>query len=127
MEEKIKDFHEKLFTDHPLLYAKKLKGKLDKNKKLTFYFVKKLIVRLGYSEDIADKCSQAPFGVLAKTMELCHKIVSGEKEMELLNNLRFWLCPELKDIGKKLSDPEVFKDVKAYLNRHVTRGLGIRK
>ena len=108
-----------MIEDHPLLYSKKLKKSIDSNRKLTYYFVKKLTMRFGLNEEKANNCAKAPAPVMAKVMELCHTIVSKNKPLKLLAVLKDWLCPEMKIVSKALSDKLIEQNVKSYINRHI--------
>ena len=90
-----------------------------KNKKLSKYFVEKLLKKLEIDEELIRKCIQVPLSSLAKVIEISHRIVSGKEELGQLISIKDLLCEELKIIPTKLKNPKIFNNVKNYLNTHV--------
>ena len=108
-----------LKTDHPLLYDSLMKKKTFKQKKLSKYFVKKLLKKLEIDQETIDKCLKAPLSSFAKILTLSHEIVNGKKGFGELSVLSNWLCDDLRIIPEKLNDSTIFNDVRNYMNSHI--------
>jgi hypothetical protein len=125
--DKIKKWNDNLGEDNPTLHSKKMKKRLDKNKILSFYFIKKLLMKLGLNEERATKCSKASPPVTERVLKLCQLINSGIKSIMELKILEKWLCKDLKIIPTALSDRLIYKDIKLYMSRHLTATKRILK
>jgi len=101
------------------MYAKHLEGSSSKNKKLTGYFIGRLVELFGMKGVDVDKCSQAPFGVQSKIMDLLQLIVAGKKDYHELDILGKWLCPELGTVSSQLTNSVVYNNVKDFISQHV--------
>lgn len=90
-----------------------------KKKKLTKFFVEKLLQKLQIDRPIIQKCIKAPLSTFAKILKLTHDIVNGKAGFGQLSVLGEWLCEDLKVIPEKLNDSTIFNDVRNYLNTHI--------
>jgi hypothetical protein len=105
--------------DHGILYDHKVRRHTFKNKKLTKFFIKKLLIKLEIPEQTADKCVKVPAATYAKILDLFHKIVNGKFGFGKLGDLRTLLCDDLRVIPSRLEDPKIFNDVRNFLNEHI--------
>jgi len=90
-----------------------------KIKKLSRYFVERLLKKFELTEAQINRCLKVSTKVLAQVLELLHSIVKGKNKINKLELLKKMLCDELKVIHKKLMNAKILKDVKFYLKRHI--------
>jgi hypothetical protein len=105
--------------DTALFYSNQVKKTAFKKKKLTKYFVEKLLVKLQINGNVIQKCMKAPLSAFAKIMKLSHDIVTGKAGFGQLSTLSTILCDDLKIIPEKLNDSAIFNDVRNYMNNHI--------
>ena len=120
MMQQLQDLHSKIRReDGDLLFNYKVRRHTFKAKKLSVYFVEKLMKRMRIPEATVAKCIKAPLATIAKVLAHVHKMVQGKLPYTRLADLRTILCEDLKIIPDKIKDPFVFNDVKGYIERHV--------
>lgn len=118
----IQNLHARLRKDDgDLLFHYPEKKNAFKNKKLTVFFVERLLYKFRLPTGIVQKCAKAPHPVVAQVMDLVHKIVVGKLPYSKLADLKGLLCEELSVIPVKLKDAVIFNDVKGYIERHVRK------
>ena len=106
-------------TSNSILNDIHMKKEPFRKKKLTKYFVKKLLQKLRINGPTIKKCLKAPLGTYAKILKLAHEIGNGKAGFGQLSQLGKWLCEDLKVIPEKLNDSSIFNDVRNYVNSHV--------
>ena len=107
--------------ENALLHSNSIKKSIFRKKKLTKFFVEKLLLKLQITPSIVTKCVKAPLSTYAKILQLSHDIVKGKAGFGQLSILSNWLCEDLKIIPEKLNDSGIFNDVRNFLNNYIAK------
>ena len=91
-----------------------------KYRKLAKYFISKLLSKLYFSDNIIEKCIQAPISTFAKILDIIYRTIHQHGYGRLFDK-KDWDCPAINILANKLKDKKVLHNVKVYFNQHVKR------
>jgi hypothetical protein len=100
----------------------KLKAKLEaeKEKRMSRYFVRRLIKTLDFNDFLAKKCVElATQSSLSFALDLSYNILTGKNKINDLVRLKDLLCAELKYIPDKLKNKVILNKVKDFIKSHM--------
>lgn len=91
-----------------------------KHRKSAKYFLSKLLSKLYFSENVIEKCIQAPSSTFAKILDIIYRTIRNHSYGRLFDK-KDSDCPAIDLLANKLKDKKVLRKVKIYFNQHVKR------